>query len=91
MAEESGEEAAQGIAPVIEQLGDLFRQSIGAGSLRELTEYGRAVHAEMDALLDAARRGVAVQGATLYVSTFPCHSCARHVIAAKPFAPLRRL
>jgi deoxycytidylate deaminase len=51
-------------------------------TLRDLTEFGRAVHAEMDALLDAARRGVSVSGCTLHTTTFPCHNCARHVIAA---------
>lgn len=45
-------------------------------------EYGRSVHAEMAAITDAARRGVSVQGATLYCTTFPCHLCARHIIAA---------
>jgi cytidine deaminase len=45
-------------------------------------EYGRAVHAEMSAIMDAARRGVSVRGATLYTSTFPCHECARHIITA---------
>lgn len=50
--------------------------------LGAVTEFGRAVHAEMAALLDAARNGHAVQGATLYVTTFPCHTCARHLLAA---------
>jgi len=45
-------------------------------------EYGRAVHAEMSAIMDAARRGISVRGATLYTSTFPCHECARHIITA---------
>lgn len=47
-----------------------------------LTEFQRPVHAEMSALIDAARRGVSVQDATLYTTTFPCHGCARHVVAA---------
>jgi cytidine deaminase len=47
-----------------------------------LLEFGRSVHAEMAALMDAARRGVSVKGATLYCTTFPCHLCARHIIAA---------
>jgi cytidine deaminase len=50
--------------------------------LGDLTEFGRAVHAEMAALLDAATRGVSVKGATVYTTTFPCHNCARHIIAA---------
>ncbi len=56
--------------------------ALRAGGLRDLTEFGRAVHAEMNALLDAARRGVPVTDATLYTTTFPCHNCARHVIGA---------
>jgi deoxycytidylate deaminase len=50
--------------------------------LGDLIEFGRAVHAEMAALMDAARRGVSVQGSTLYTTTFPCHNCARHIVAA---------
>lgn len=50
--------------------------------LASLIEFGRAVHAEMSALTDAALRGVSVQGCTLYTTTFPCHLCARHVVAA---------
>jgi deoxycytidylate deaminase len=48
----------------------------------DVTEYGRATHAEMSALLDAAQRGVPVQGSTLFTTTFPCHNCARHIIEA---------
>ena len=47
-----------------------------------LTEFSRAVHAEMDALLAAARQGVSPVGASLFVTTFPCHACARHVVVA---------
>jgi len=45
-------------------------------------EFQRQVHAEMAALIDGARRGVAVDGQTMYVTTFPCHNCAKHIIAA---------
>lgn len=47
-----------------------------------LLEFSRAVHAEMDALLSAARKGVSLVGTRLFVTTFPCHYCARHIIAA---------
>ena len=50
--------------------------------LSDLTEFGRAVHAEMDALLTCARTGVSTLGATLYCTTFPCHNCAKHLVAA---------
>ena len=59
-----------------------MKEDLRRGGLRDLTEFGRAVHAEMNALLDAARRGVSVAGATLYSTTFPCHNCARHIIGA---------
>jgi deoxycytidylate deaminase len=48
----------------------------------DITEYGRAVHAEMDALLTCARSGVNPQSSLLYVTTFPCHNCTRHIIAS---------
>jgi cytidine deaminase len=62
-------------------------QGGGGGILRDtqiarLLEFGRPVHAEMAALMDAARRGVTVKGCTLYTTTFPCHICARHIIAS---------
>lgn len=47
-----------------------------------LLEFGRIVHAEMAAICDAAMRGVKVEASTLYCTTFPCHICARHIIAA---------
>lgn len=50
--------------------------------LLDITEYGRAVHAEMEALLSAARNGISVRGSTLYTTTYPCHNCAKHIVAA---------
>jgi cytidine deaminase len=50
--------------------------------LNSILEFSRCVHAEMAAVCDAARRGVAVENATLYSTTFPCHGCAKHVVAA---------
>lgn len=40
------------------------------------------VHAEMNALALAARRGIALAGARLCCTTFPCHVCARHLLGA---------
>ncbi len=50
--------------------------------LMGIGEFSRTVHAEMAALLDAARRGVPVESHALYTTTFPCHNCARHIVAA---------
>ncbi len=61
---------------------DSFMEAIDGTRLANLTEFGRPVHAEMAALLDAARRGVAVAGHRLFSTTFPCHNCARHIIGA---------
>lgn len=47
-----------------------------------LIEFSRAVHAEMDALLSAARKGISTVGTRLFVTTFPCHYCARHIVSA---------
>lgn len=61
---------------------DIFMKAISRTRLAHLTEFGRPMHAEMAALLDAARRGAAVEGARLFTTTFPCHNCARHIIGA---------
>jgi deoxycytidylate deaminase len=50
--------------------------------VQSLIEFERVVHAEMAAIVDAARRGVAVRAGYLYSTTFPCHECTRHLIAA---------
>ncbi|WP_166419829.1 anti-phage dCTP deaminase [Pseudoalteromonas sp. Z1A8] len=49
--------------------------------ISDLTEFGRVVHAEMDALLSCGRAGIPTVGTTLYCTTFPCHNCAKHIIA----------
>ncbi|MDR3316674.1 MAG: dCMP deaminase family protein [Puniceicoccales bacterium] len=40
------------------------------------------VHAEQNAIADAAKRGVSVAGATAYVTHYPCIHCAKLLIAA---------
>lgn len=50
--------------------------------ITDLTEYGRVVHAEMCAICDAARLGRSIKGGTLYCTTFPCHNCTKHILAA---------
>lgn len=48
----------------------------------DITEYGRAVHAEMEALMSSARNGISTRSSTLYTTTYPCHNCAKHIVAA---------
>ncbi len=51
--------------------------------VKDLIEFSRAVHAEMHAILGASRvAGDRVIGGKVFVTTYPCHSCARHLVAA---------
>lgn len=63
-----------------QDLANLILEETRAGSI---IEYSRAIHAEMEAILGLARhQGVSSNGCTLYTTTYPCHNCARHIIAA---------
>jgi len=55
---------------------------LGRSKIADLTEFGRVVHAEMEAMLSCARIGVSTVNSTLYCTTFPCHNCAKHIIDA---------
>ncbi len=59
-----------------EKMKDIFRKS----GLFDITEFARATHAEMAAILSCARNGVSPVGKTLYCTTFPCHNCAKHIV-----------
>ena len=48
----------------------------------DIIEYGRIVHAEMEALTVCSRIGISPRGGTLFVTTFPCHNCAKHIVDA---------
>lgn len=59
-----------------------FLEALAGSLLFDITEYGRAVHAEMEALLSCARSGTSSRGAHLFTTTFPCHNCAKHIVGA---------
>ncbi len=67
--------------PEVDRL-KLAKEALKETGLLDLTEYGRDVHAEMEALLSAARNGISILDATLYSTTLPCHNCAKHIVAA---------
>ena len=58
------------------------------GCLREKTgvpsgerhELCRGLHAEQNALLQAASHGISIEGSTLYTTTYPCSLCAKMLI-----------
>ena len=41
-----------------------------------------AVHSEIDAISQAAKCGLKTNGATIYVTRYPCENCARAIVAA---------
>ena len=48
-----------------------------------LIEFSRSIHAEMEAILSVGREGKhSLVGSTLYTNTYPCHNCARHIVAS---------
>lgn len=55
---------------------------LSSAMVSSILEFGRIVHAEMAAICDAALRGISLRQSTLYCTTFPCHMCARHIIAS---------
>jgi deoxycytidylate deaminase len=75
--EKIAELKAVGLPRKDELIKELRKTRIGG-----LVEFSRAVHAEMDALLSAARQGISLVGTRMFVTTFPCHYCARHIVAA---------
>jgi len=40
------------------------------------------IHAEQNAISDAARRGVAIENATIYITHYPCINCAKYIISS---------
>ena len=67
---------------VSEEDSDKLVSVLTGSAISDLTEFSRVVHAEMDALLSCARSGISSVGATLYCTTFPCHNCAKHIVAS---------
>lgn len=72
--------APAGIPSCIER-GECIRQklNIASGTRAELC-YG--VHAEQNAIIQAARYGINISGATLYCTHQPCVICAKMIINA---------
>ena len=56
---------------------------VAGSEAKNLIEFSRSVHAEMEAIVSVARSGKgSTLNSTLYTTTFPCHNCARHIVAA---------
>jgi len=67
----------------INQSDDIAEMLYKEAGISSLLEFSRSIHAEMDAITSIARKGnTATLGTTLYTTTYPCHNCARHIVAA---------
>ena len=64
-----------------EDIGGCIRQKLGVPS-GQRHEICRALHAEQNAIIQAAKMGNAVEGGTIYVTHKPCVICAKMIINA---------
>ncbi|MBK6854421.1 MAG: cytidine deaminase [Burkholderiales bacterium] len=64
------------------ELKSRFNSVLEESRISDLTEFGRVVHAEMEAIISCARAGLNCVESTMYCTTFPCHNCAKHIIAS---------
>jgi len=53
-----------------------------AGCIIEDEHCQRSLHAEQNAILQAASHGVSIAGGTIYVTHQPCNTCAKMIINA---------
>lgn len=67
--------------PHCDEKGGCLREKLGVPS-GERHEISRAVHAEQNAIIQAAISGVIINGATLYCTNHPCILCTKMLIAA---------
>ncbi|EWH08787.1 CMP/dCMP deaminase zinc-binding protein [Catenovulum agarivorans DS-2] len=62
---------------------EIATQILEESKAKSIIEYSRAIHAEMDAITTIARNpNTSTVGKTLYCTTYPCHVCARHIVAS---------
>ncbi|MDO4394048.1 MAG: cytidine/deoxycytidylate deaminase family protein [Bacillota bacterium] len=73
--------APKGIPHCNETEGGCLRQKLGIPS-GERHEMCRALHAEQNAIIQAATSGQSVEGATIYITHQPCVICAKMIINA---------
>ena len=73
--------APKGLAHCGELEGGCLRQKLGIPS-GERHEMCRALHAEQNAIIQAATSGQSVEGATIYITHQPCVICAKMIINA---------
>jgi len=65
--------------PHCDEIGHLFRKALHSDG--NITEHCvRTTHAEANAIAQAAKCGISIDGATMYVKMFPCLDCTKLLI-----------
>jgi len=67
--------------PHCDELGGCLRDKLNVPS-GERHEISRAVHAEQNAIAQAAENGISTKGAVMYCTNLPCSICMRIIIDA---------
>jgi len=65
--------------PHCDDIGHQFKKTLHEDG-KETTHCVRTVHAEQNAICQAAKRGISIDGATLYCRMTPCRTCAMLII-----------
>jgi dCMP deaminase len=65
--------------PHCDEVGHQFKKTLHEDG-KETTHCVRTVHAEQNAICQAAKRGISIDGATLYCRMTPCRTCAMLII-----------
>ncbi len=65
--------------PSCKEKGECMRRTLGIPSGQQ-GQLCYAIHAEQNAIIQAARLGISIEGATLYCTHQPCSICARLII-----------
>ncbi len=73
--------APQGLQHCADREGGCLREQMGIPS-GERHELCRALHAEQNAIIQAAALGHGIEGATIYITNQPCVICAKMIINA---------
>ena len=70
--------APRGVEPCVDK-GVCYKRSLGYGH-GQGHEFCLAVHAEANAILNAARNGISTEGCEMYCTHKPCENCIKMII-----------
>lgn len=60
-----------------------IKENLRNSKVKDLIEFSRSVHAEMHAIIQGSQtNGDKMINGKLFCTTYPCHNCARHIVAS---------